>query len=719
MSFEADKVEFLSGEIQEQSSHIVVAIASTASNRFLTAPASSFPLDTRSAGWDATLCNSAAYGSVDSMAVGEEEQSRDSLSLSSDAASHPKTSSLERSKHRVSNFLKGLWTGKSYSSHLSLEALNNLQLTDNPALQNSSAGFSHNFSPLPYTIGTSYSSTEAGDRRSSLVSMVSRSQESPVPMTQIVPTEFHSQCTELRALDPGKNSLDPYIKSPLVQSSDQLQFDSDSSERKISPPIMKRASSCQILESTLARQIPTLEVSRTSRSNSVEDSTVEALDGRYLRRSASAQDARGTPVSLFPPRSCSVLGAPVHSSSRRGSLNNLQVDSEDKVHLYTITVNSLLYKLLYTLWRNKRLRGHRQSDDQGNVTKMTISTGPTSPRSDHAFHIPASVEEGFWQLKTELLAANSVDDCYLLVKELNSGLVKLHKIKTLFWQDASFVTRLLSLLSQYLAVQPKKFLETPVQSNNGRAPFNRKRFTEEIGSSNQEQRQEELELCVLLYDTLIESFCDAHKLMVKVLSNNDYKVTSQILSTMLTPASLPNSLRLTCDRWLTDATAFSEEAISNLPCAAVAQLVVRCMELSITAAHRLLLSLSEDLHNTPHLSNIFKSCHLKPWLRYAVPLIIARLRGPGRRLGSLDTAADGLPDPADETETLQVYLSVLSTLLDSSSRAQRFCLRHFKEEIKYFITAEQVEATMEGYTDAATLEMCVTLAENIRYRLAV
>ncbi|XP_018014189.1 uncharacterized protein LOC108671200 [Hyalella azteca] len=713
----ADKVEFLSGVVQQQSSHLVVTIAAPTAAKSLVAQSSSVLSEARKGGWDCAPRVTDDYGSLDSVVRASDPASRSprdewrkrgSFSEGSDSVSQ-KTSSLKRSKRKISSFFKGLWRGKSYSSsQFQIGNSSDLPATYNPALLTTSSGL-HSYQPanssstLPFSVATSCG--DLTDRRPSLMSMNSTFQEfSP---GQKLFSEPQSPRPHTQSSDAVSNGLDVTTKSPFLAQSDQFNFDSDTSERKISPPILQRASSCQSLESGWGNRLPTLHVSGvTSRRDATE---VEGPDGRHLRRSASAQDTRGTPVPLFP-RSYSVLGAPVHASSRRGSLINSTAEGEEKVHLYTITANSLLHQLLYTLWRNKRLRGRKQSDDPMISARLLPASSPKSSDAKVSYQpsAPSSVEEGFWQLKTELLAAETLDECYLLTKELSSGLAKVSKLKVLFWQDTSFLNRLLSLLSQYLALNPQKISDESEKQ--------KRRFAKngDFGNSSQEQRQEELELCVLLYNALLESFYDAHKPMVKMLSLSDYKLTCQVLATVLTPAALPNSLRLTCDRWLTDVAAYSDDTIRHLPCAPVAQLVVRCTELSIVSVHKLLLALSEDVNSSPHLCNIFKSCHVKPWLRYAVPLMVASMRGARRT-----TYLHHTPDVTDEVETLQVHLSVLSALLDNSTRTQRFCIRHYKEEIKYYVTAEQVASLMEGYADSATVEMCVALAENIRFRLAL
>lgn len=70
-----------------------------------------------------------------------------------------------------------------------------------------------------------------------------------------------------------------------------------------------------------------------------------------------------------------------------------------------------------------------------------------------------------------------------------------------------------------------------------------------------------------------------------------------------------------------------------------------------------------------------QACHLKPWLRYAVPQMLAAVRG---EVSSWDTGLGGV----QPGELLHQYLALLGILLENSAKARRFCHRHYREELK-------------------------------------
>lgn len=196
------------------------------------------------------------------------------------------TNHFSFSKHKVSNFFKGLWTGKTYSSHSSLDNLSSLPHTLNPALQISSSGPHSSLTCIP----ANFVGGDLTDRRTSFASMVTQSQESTLLSALRIPHDVSSPAS---ILSPSPGIRKPFLssQSPSLQRSTAFQFDSDSESRKISPASLRRASSCQALETTsLNQQVPTLEISGpATRQNSEEGSYVISnlyIENKYfgLRR---------------------------------------------------------------------------------------------------------------------------------------------------------------------------------------------------------------------------------------------------------------------------------------------------------------------------------------------------------------------------------------------------------------------------------------------------
>nr|XP_045617966.1 uncharacterized protein C12orf56-like [Procambarus clarkii] len=389
--------------------------------------------------------------------------------------------------------------------------------------------------------------------------------------------------------------------------------------------------------------------------------TPDTLPRAKMHRSLSALDTyhRLSPLGLdIPTRSKSVLDKPStgHPPRRSQSLNFSDVtDGKDvkEVHLYTLSTSTLLFHLLHSLW----------------VSSSLIQT--QTPRRLWAEFQEISnertLEHAFGQLRSELLAASTLEDQFSVLQELQQGASKYTTIRRFVWRDTTTVNIISSFIKKYM-----KLSRSTHRSEN----------TEE----ELQIRQDELEMLTLTLDTLATCLKGTQRcpFKMKTLKHNKYECLRNLVNEAMKTPEIPAVYRLTCVRWLTDFRELSSRAWENLPEKELLRLVQEVTHTSTSALYELLGSVTEFSwvcglqpqtdEVIPSLTTLLQHVPVEGWLSYSVPQLLVLLHPEhGGETSECDSAL------------IHQYCSVLATFLHHSPRALQYCITNYAEELRYYV----------------------------------
>lgn len=388
--------------------------------------------------------------------------------------------------------------------------------------------------------------------------------------------------------------------------------------------------------------------------------TPDTLPRTKMPRSLSALETyhRSSPLGLdIPTRSKSVLDNPSTGQPprRSQSLNFTDVtDSNDvkEVHLYTLSTSTLLFHLLHSLWVASSLI---QAQDPRRLRPVfqEVSNERT-------------LENAFGELRSELLAASTLEAQLSILQELQQGATKYTTIRRFVWRDPVVISILTNFITKYMRISL-----SPQRSENA----------EEL-----QVRQDELEMLALTLETLASCLRGTQRcpFKMKTLKQNKYECLRNLINETMKTPEIPAGYKLTCGRWLTDFRELSSRAWENLPEKELLKLVQEVTHTSTSALYELLGTVNElswECGVQPHideaipsLTTLLQHVPVEGWLSHSVPQLLSLLH-PER---SGDTSECDAP-------LIHQYCSVLATFLHHSPRALQYCIANYAEELRYYI----------------------------------
>ncbi|XP_042208387.1 uncharacterized protein C12orf56-like [Homarus americanus] len=392
----------------------------------------------------------------------------------------------------------------------------------------------------------------------------------------------------------------------------------------------------------------------------VRSLTPDMLPRSKMPRSLSALETyhRSSPLGLdIPTRSKSVLDKPStgHPPRRSQSLNLADVtdskEDENEVHLYTLSTSTLLFHLLHSLWVSSSLI-QTQKPRRLRPVFQEVSR-------EH------SLDHAFGQLRSELLAASSLEVQFSILQELQHGATKYTTIRRLVWRDPGIINIMYNFIKKYMKLS----------SNSQRS----RNVEEEL-----QLRQDELEVLTLTLETLATCLRGTQRcpFKMRVLKHNKCECLRNLIAEAMQTPEIPAIYKLTCGHWLTDFRELSSRAWLNLPEKELLKLVQEVTHMSTSALYELLGSVSEfswvcgaQPHNDdvmPSITTLLQHVPVEGWLSHSVPQLLVLLQ-PERGC-----------EPSDAV-LIHQYCSVLATLLHHSPRALQFCSTNYAEELRYYV----------------------------------